>query len=108
MLVPATERRAGRWSENRVLIANFKTKPFSGSPERSREESTWAALSVDLRTTLVSFVVRLIVYGCPTKHLFVAFYLDEFPDQLGNSRVEALLLIEVIIKKISGVNSGEE
>jgi hypothetical protein len=61
-----------------------------------------------LRPTFASFFVRLIVYGCPTKHLFVCFYFDELPDQLGDSRVEALLLLKLIIKEISGVNSGEE
>jgi hypothetical protein len=41
-----------------------------------------------------------------SKRLFVCFYFDELPDQSRNSGVEALLLIKVIIKKISGVNSG--
>jgi hypothetical protein len=43
-----------------------------------------------------------------SKRLFVCFYFDELPDQSRNSGVEALLLIKVIIKEISSVNSGEE
>jgi len=82
--------------------ANFgSASEFSGSPPL-------APFVLKLRATLRPLVISSCRLLSSSKHLFVSFNFDELPDQSRNSGVEALLLIKVIIKEISGVNSGDE
>jgi hypothetical protein len=43
-----------------------------------------------------------------SKHLFPGFYLDQLVDQPGDSLVQALLLLKVIVKEFPHMNSGDD